>query len=162
MAFQSDGKRTWDADRQYELLCLGGGYEGEYRFQIISPQGKLYFNAEWNPYKVENKDRVNDPDNPNADVITEWIVNINAFFPGLSDEDTKRLIGEAMKSYVWAHGGNRLRGYPCRDVTCRFTGKYGDVWVGRSKPANDASGLLQRLWQAFKKKAPTEVGMVRP
>ncbi len=91
MAFQSDGKRTWDAGRQYELICLGGGYEGQYRFQIVSPAGKLNFDGEWNPYKVESDKRVNDPDNPNADNIIEWILNINGFFPGLTEEDTRQL-----------------------------------------------------------------------
>jgi len=153
MAFQSDGKRTWDVDRQYELICLGGGYEGVYRFQLVSPVGKLYFCAEWNPYKVENSDRVNDPNNPNADVITEWIVDINAFFPGLTEEDTKRLITEAMKSYVSAHGRNELRGYPCRDVICRFQGKYGDPWIEPGKPRNHVPGLLLRLWQVVTKEA---------
>jgi hypothetical protein len=151
MAFISDGQRTWDSGREYELVSLGGGFEGVYRFHLISPSGKLYFDAEWNPYVVNPADRVNNPDNPNADNIVEWDVNLGGFLPGLNEGNTKSIIREAMKSYVWQHGADALRGYPCREVICRFSGKYGDTRMPRRDRAQDWPRFWSRFWKSVKK-----------
>ena len=124
MSFIRDGKRTWDSVRKFELKRTGGGKDGLYSFELSGPHGSIYFSAEWNPYKIDKKFRVNDEINPNADTIVEWIVSINSFLPGFDKVSTQDIIREAMKSFESGYGNATLRGFPVRDVVCKFEGKF--------------------------------------
>jgi hypothetical protein len=123
MTFISDGRRTWDPDRGLELKRTGGGKDGVYNFELFGPSGPLYFFAEWNPYKIDLKLRENDPDNPNKDVVIEWIVNVDFCLLGFDRNATKQIIREAMKSFESRYGNETLRGCPVKSVVCKFEGK---------------------------------------
>ena len=124
MSFISDGKKTWDPDRQLELQQVSGGKDDIYTFLLIGPQGSLHFFAEWKPYKIEKQLQVDESQNPNINTITEWIVSLNSLLPNFDKISTQQIIREAMKSYGSLYGKSTLMGYPARDVICKFEGKF--------------------------------------
>lgn len=121
MSFISDGKRTWDPERGIELTLVRRGFEFQ-DFKLESPAGYLLFEGEWSAYDSPEKDWKDATDNPNINTIIDWHILLNFCFPGMDEEQTRDLVREAMKSYGTNYGSGSVRGYPPRDVVCRFSG----------------------------------------
>ena len=122
VTFISDGNRTWDPERGIELFRVRGGREF-HQFKLASTAGYLFFEAKISAYKIPANLWRDTSQNAAINTIIDWHVLLNDCFPGMDEEQTRKLVREAMKSYEWIFGGDSIAGNPPHDIICRFSGR---------------------------------------
>lgn len=120
MTFISDGTRTWDPERNFELNRTRRDSEFS-DFELIGPHGTALFLGE---YKFQRKKSSNESKNVNDDIVMVWKIIIQKILPGFDLESTKNIINQSLESFEYFHGIDRIKGNKVGGIICNFEGKY--------------------------------------
>ena len=98
----NEEKRTFDAERGFELLTNGGGNEGSRHFILRGPGFQLHFSGLTRSAAIEGVDpRLH----ASVSKTLIWhVYNQPLPIPGQSMEETRQVITEALTAFKGVHG----------------------------------------------------------